>query len=253
MSGQPKWKVCWITGATGGIGRELALQLAGRGVKVAATARRAGDLDQLAKQNHAIFAYPADVTDAKALEAVARRIEQDLGPIDLVIPSAGVYAPFDVAKLDLGGIQRTNAVNVDGVANTIAAVLPSMVARRAGHLAIMGSLFGYTGLPESGAYGASKAYVINLAQGLALDLAPHGIEVTLINPGFVDTPLNASYDRPKYFIMKPTKAARRIIEGLEKGGFEVAFPGRVAVFFKAIRLLPNRLLFWLLRRAFMGD
>lgn len=252
MSKKSDWKVCWITGATGGIGREIALLLAKRGVKVAATARSKDKLAELAKQNGAILAFPADVTDAKALENVAQAIEQQLGPIDLVIPGAGVYAPFDVTKMDLKDIHRTNAVNIDGVVNTIAATLPSMLARRSGHLAIMGSLFGYTGLPESGSYGASKAYMINLAESLELDLAPKGVAVTLISPGFVDTALNANYDRPKYFIMKPTKAARRIVEGLEKAGFEVAFPGRVAIFFKVIRVLPKKAMFWILRTAFAG-
>jgi short-subunit dehydrogenase len=253
LSKKSDWKICWITGATGGIGREIALLLAKRGIKVAATARSKDKLAELANQNSAISAFPADVTDANALGEVAQQIEKQLGPIDLVIPSAGVYAPFNVAELDLEGIHRTNAVNIDGVVNTLAAALPFMLARHNGQIAIMGSLFGYTGLPESGSYGASKAYMINLAEGLELDLAPKGIAVSLINPGFVDTALNADYDRPKYFIMKPTKAARRIVEGLDKGGFEVAFPGRVAVFFKAIRVLPKRLMFWILRTGFARD
>ena len=253
MSTKPDWKVCWITGASGGIGRELTLLLAKRGVRVAATARSRDKLNALAKLDDAISVYPADVTDAKALDDVAKKIESELGSIDLLIPGAGVYAPFDVQKLDLEGIQRTNAVNVDGVTNTIAAALPAMLSRRSGQIAIMGSLFGYTGLPESGAYGASKAYMINLAQGLALDLEPKGVKVSLVSPGFVDTQLNASYERPKFFIMKPTKAARRILEGLEKNSFEVAFPARVAIFFKAIRVLPNKAALWLLRRAFAGS
>ena len=250
MSRQFDWNVCWVTGATGGIGRELSLQLAKRGVKVAATARSNDKLDDLTKRGGGISAFAGDVTDAKALADIAAKIEKDLGPIDLVITAAGIYVPFDVENIDVEGIHRTTAINIDGVANTIASVLPYMLERGCGQLAVMGSLFGYCGLPESGSYGASKAYIINLAQSLALDLAPKGVTVTLVNPGFVETLLNASYDRPKYFVMKPTKAARRIIEGLEKGNFEIAFPGRVAFFFKSVRILPNKVLFWLLSNAF---
>jgi len=249
----PKWKVCWITGASGGIGRELSLRLAERGVKVAATARSADKLDALAGASPNITAFPADVTDPKALAGAVSKIEQELGPIDLAILAAGVYAPFDPDNIDLEGFHRTSAVNIDGVANALAAVLPGMRQRGRGQLAIMGSLFGYCGLPGNGSYGASKAYLINLAQSLELELGPKGIQVTLVNPGFVDTPLNASYDRPKYFVMKPSKAARRIVEGLEKGGFEVAFPGRVAAFFKTVKALPNGAMFWLLRRGLMRD
>ena len=253
MADAPKWKICWITGATGGIGAELSRQLAQRGVKVAATARSADKLNALADAHPNITAFSADVTDAEALKAAVAKIESDLGPIDLAIFAAGVYAPFDAENIDLEGFHRTSAVNIDGVANSLAAVLPAMQSRGRGQLGIMGSLFGYCGLPGNGSYGASKAYLINLAQSLELELAPKGIDVTLINPGFVDTPLNASYDRPKYFVIKPSKAARRIIEGLEKGGFEVAFPGRVAAFFKTAKALPNGVLFWLLRRGLMRD
>jgi short-subunit dehydrogenase len=193
----PKWKICWITGATGGIGSELSRRLAGRGVKVAATARSADKLKALADSHANITAFSADVTDAKALKATVEKIESDLGPIDLAIFAAGVYAPFDAENIDLEGFHRTSAVNIDGVANSLAAVLPAMQSRGRGQLGIMGSLFGYCGLPGNGSYGASKAYLINLAQSLELELAPKGIEVTLINPGFVDTPLNASYDRAK--------------------------------------------------------
>ena len=253
MAETPNWKVCWITGATGGIGRELSLRLAERGVKVAATARSADKLAELAGTSPNITAFPADVTDPKALGDAVAKIEQELGPIDLAILAAGVYAPFDPDNIDLEGWHQTSAVNIDGVANALAAVLPGMRQRGRGQIALMGSLFGYCGLPGNGSYGASKAYVINLAQSLELELAPKGIQVSLVNPGFVDTPLNASYDRPKYFLMKPSKAARRIIEGLEKGGFEVAFPGRVAAFFKTVKALPNGVMFWLLRRGLMRD
>lgn len=247
MANSPPWKIAWMTGATGGIGRELATRLAGQGVTVAATARDAGKLQALAKGQGDIMAYPADVLDPAALSATVAAIEKDLGPIDLALLGAGVYVPFHLRRIDLDGFHHTMRVNVDGVINAIAAVLPYMLARGRGQIAIMGSLFGYSGWPGNGAYGASKAAVINLAESLKLELEGTGVDLTLINPGFVDTPLNAAYDRKKHYVIKPDKAARRILDKLGDRPYEIAFPGRVEVFLKTARALPRRLAFPLIR------
>ena len=126
-----------------------------------------------------------------------------------------MYVPFNIRNIDLDGFHRSMALNVDGVINGVAAVLPSMLARKSGHIAIMGSLFGYAGWPENGSYGASKAAVINLAESLKLELEGTGVDVTIINPGFVDTPLNASYDpKKKLYAMSKERCARKILERL---------------------------------------
>jgi short-subunit dehydrogenase len=156
--------------------------------------------------------------------------------------------PFDIRNIDVDGFHRTMALNVDGVINGVAAVLPSMLARRQGHVAIMGSLFGYAGWPGNGSYGASKAAVINLAESLKLELRGTGVDVTIINPGFVDTPLNAAYDpKKKLFVMSKERCARKILKKLPKRPYEIAFPTQVEGFLKMVRNMPRSLSFPLVR------
>ena len=166
----------------------------------------------------------------------------------MALLGAGMYVPFDVRNIDLDGFHKTMALNVDGVIDGVAAVLPQMLARRQGHLAIMGSLFGYAGWPGNGSYGASKAAVINLAESLKLELQGTGVDVTVINPGFVDTPLNASYDpKKKLFVMSKERCARKILEKLPKRPYEIAFPTQVEGFLKTVRNMPRSLSFPLVR------
>jgi short-subunit dehydrogenase len=243
------WKLAWITGASGAICGELAKRLAAASVVVAATARPSERLDALAASSEAIKAYPADVLDAAALKACAAKIESELGAIDLALLGAGMYVPFDIRNIDVDGFHKTMALNVDGVINGVAAVLPAMLARGSGHIAIMGSLFGYSGWPETGSYGASKAAVINLAESLKLELDGTGVDVTIINPGFVDTPLNASYDaKKKLYVMSKERCARKILEKLGQKPYEIAFPPQVAGFLKTVRGMPRALAFPLIRR-----
>jgi len=242
------WKVVWITGASGAICGEIARRLAGAGVKIAATARPSDRLDALAASSEDITAFPADVLKPEELKATVAKIEAALGPIDMVLFGAGMYVPFDIRNIDLDGFHKTMALNVDGVINGVAAVLPSMLARRQGHLAILGSLFGYAGWPGNGSYGASKAAVINLAESLKLELQGTGVDVTVINPGFVDTPLNASYDpKKKLFVMSKERCARKILEKLPAKPYEIAFPIQVEGFLKTVRNMPRSLSFPLVR------
>jgi len=242
------WKVAWITGASGAICGEIARRLAAAGVTIAATARPSEKLDALAASSERIKAYPADVLQPDELKACVAKIERDLAPVDLALLGAGMYVPFDIRNIDLDGFHRTMALNVDGVINAVAAVLPSMLARKSGHLAIMGSLFGYAGWPGNGSYGASKAAVINLAESLKFELEGTGVDVTIINPGFVDTPLNASYDpKKKLYVMSKERCARKILEKLGDKPYEIAFPPQVESFLKTVRSLPRALSFPLAR------
>ena len=248
MTQQFPWKMAWITGASGAICGEIAKRLAVQGVTVAATARHGDKLQALAAGNDKIKIYPADVLRPDDLKACAAKIESELGPIDLALLGAGMYAPFDLHNIDLDGFHKTMALNVDGVINGIAAVLPSMLTRKSGQIAIMGSLFGYAGWPENGSYGASKAAVINLAESLKLELEGTGVALTLINPGFVDTPLNASYDpKKKLYVMSKERCARKILEKLGNKPYEIAFPPQVEGFLKTVRSLPRSLSFPLAR------
>jgi short-subunit dehydrogenase len=245
---QYPWKIAWITGASGAICGEIAKRLAAGGVTVAATARHVDKLQALAASSDKIKLYPADVLKPDELKAVAAKIEKEIGPIDLALLGAGMYAPFDINNIDLDGFHKTMALNVDGVVNGIASVLPSMLARKSGQIAIMGSLFGYAGWPENGSYGASKAAVINLAESLKHELQGTGVALTLINPGFVDTPLNASYDpKKKLYVMSKERCARKILEKLGNKPYEIAFPPQVSIFLKAVRSLPRAISFPLVR------
>ena len=242
------WKVAWITGASGAICGEIARRLADAGVTVAATARPSDKLTALAASSDRIKTFPADVLKPEELTATAAKIEAELGPIDLALLGAGMYAPFDLRNIDLDAFHKSMALNVDGVINGVAAVLPAMLARHEGQIAIMGSLFGYAGWPENGSYGASKAAVINLAESLKLELHGSGVALTLINPGFVDTPLNAAYDpNKKLFVMSKERCARKILEKLPRKSYEIAFPPQVSIFLKLVRSLPRAISLPLIR------
>jgi short-subunit dehydrogenase len=238
------WKVVWITGASTGIGREIALQLAARGVTVAASARNA---DKLALLGTNIRPYPLDVTDRTAVLATISSIERDLGPIDLAVLAAGTYTPVDVENFALAIFETAMATNYLGVVNALAGLLPAMMARRAGHVAWIASVAGYVGLPKAAAYGPSKAALINLAESLKPDLDMRGITVSVINPGFVETPLTAQNDFSMPFLMQAPEAARLSIEGLMRRKFEIAFPRRFVLIMKLARLLPYVLFFRLIR------
>jgi short-subunit dehydrogenase len=245
---QYPWKIAWITGASGAICGEIARRLTEAGVTVAATARSSDRLAALAASSPHVRAFPADVLKPEALKVTVGSIEVGLGPIDLALLGAAMYAPFDIRNIDLDGFHRSMELNVDGVINAIAAVLPSMLERKSGQIAIMGSLFGYAGWPENGSYGASKAAVINLAESLRLELAGTGVDLTLINPGFVDTPLNAAYDpKKKLFVMSKERCARKILEKLGEKPYEIAFPPQVSLFLKTVRFLPRAISFPLVR------
>lgn len=240
------WKTVWITGASTGIGREIALQLGSAGVKVAASARSA---EKLAGLGPNVSAFPLDVTDARAASAVVGRIEAEIGAIDLCILGAGTYAPVTVDNLDPGQFAHTMSTNYMGVVNCVAALAPRMIARGTGHLSWIASVAGYVGLPKAAAYGPTKAALINLGECLYPEMRRKGVKLSVVNPGFVETPLTAQNDFEMPFLMKPDEAARRTIAGLASGRFEVAYPRRFAAILKIARLLPYSLFFRMIDRA----
>lgn len=241
------WRTAWITGASTGIGRELAVALADRGVRVAASARSADKLADLARLKPGIAPLPLDVADAAAMAEAARSIATTMGPIDLAVLNAGIWEAMTSRNFSAAKAAQSMAVNYQGVVNGIAAVLPGMLERRAGHIALVASVAGYRGLPPTAAYGPTKAAVINLAETLRNDLAAHGITVSLICPGYIETPMTAKNKFPMPFIIPAADAARRIIHGLERGRFEIAFPRPLVAMMKLGRLMPYPLFFWYAR------
>jgi NAD(P)-dependent dehydrogenase (short-subunit alcohol dehydrogenase family) len=235
----------WITGASQGIGAATAQEYLRAGWRVAATSRRPTDLP-------GVMDFPGDVTDADAMQSLLERIESAHGPVSLAILNAGTHIPTDGAAFRLADYQQLMTLNYGGCLSCLAALLPRMTARRSGRVALVASVAGYAGLPTASGYGASKAALIHLAEALKLELAPVGVGVSLINPGFVRTPLTDRNPFPMPFLMEPEDAARRIRRGLERGDFEIAFPRRFVLLLKMLRLLPYGLYFRLIARTTQG-
>ena len=243
-------KLAWITGASTGIGRVLALRLARDGWRVAASARGAEHLRTLESEGGgAVQIYPLDVTDAGAAADVAVEIMRDLGPIDLVVANAGTHAATPAAGFDAAVVRRLVEVNLLGAANTLAAAMPDMIRRRAGQIAVVASVAGYRGLPSAAAYSASKAALIALAEGLKFDLDRVGVKIQVINPGFVRTPLTDRNPFPMPFLMEPEDAAKAIFDGMNKRKFEIAFPTPFVLILKILRMLPYSAYFWVVKKT----
>lgn len=239
----------WITGASSGIGRALAVRLAEEGWTVAVSARDAQALAALAAEAAGrIHAFPLDVTDAAASADTLAAIESRIGPVDLAVLNAGTYRHDSAAAFDAGMFRATIDVNLMGSVNCLAAILPGMMARRAGHIAVVSSVAGYVGLPGAAAYGASKAALINLCQGLYPELDASGVRLSLICPGFVDTPLTRKNDFPMPFMIPVDEAVDHIMRGLRSRRFEIAFPWKMVLSMKLLARLPTALTFAITRR-----
>jgi len=231
-------KVAWVVGGSSGIGAAVARELVCRGATVAISARRKEQLHDVAGRD--MLVLPADVTDAASVSAAATRVRQELGPIDLAVLSAGYWKPMDPADWDTDVFDQHIRVNLTGMSNTIAAVLPDMLQRHHGIIAGIASVAGYRGLAGSEAYGATKAAQINLLESLRVHIARTGVHVTTVCPGFVRTDLTAGNPFPMPFIIDAGQAARSICDGLERERAEIAFPTPMAVLMKTARLVPVR-------------
>lgn len=243
----------WITGGGTGIGRALALHMAREGWQVAISGRREAPLretQQLAAgASGRIEVFTADVTDHAGLRKTVLAIESQLGALDMAVLNAGTYDSEREKTFEVELFREVMDVNFMGVVHGIDAVLPHFRERGAGQIVIVSSVAGYRGLPLSAAYGASKAALINMAEALRLDLAADGITVTLVNPGFIKTPLTDQNKFPMPFLMEADEAAKQMYAGMLSGSFEVTFPKALAMPLKAMRLLPYALYFPMARKA----
>ncbi len=244
-------RIVWITGASSGIGQALARRMAAAGWTVAASARGAEALEALAAEPTAgrIRAYPLDVTNHAACRATVAAIERDLGPIGTAVLAAGTHVPTDARDFDVASIRQLVEINLMGVVHAVDAVLPGLIARRGGRLAIVSSVAGYRGLPSAAGYGATKAALINFAESLKFDLDRVGVITQVVCPGFVRTPLTDRNEFPMPFLMEVDAAAERLFRGLQGTSFEITFPRRFAFILKLIGMLPYPLYFALTRRA----
>lgn len=240
--------VAWVTGASTGIGRAVACALADAGWRVAATARSADKLAALAAERPGILPVPGDVTDAAAVRAMVDRLTREEGGVALAILNAGTYVRDRAEDLDPAEFARTIELNLLATVDCVAALMPGWLARRRGQLAIVSSVAGYRGLPGALSYGSSKAALINFTESLRFDFDRLGLKVQVINPGFVRTPLTDKNDFPMPFIIEADDAARRILDGLARDRFEIAFPRRFVQILKRLRCLPYGLYFALVGR-----
>ena len=240
-------KTVWIVGASSGIGQAAAAALHRLGARVVVSARKAQALAAFVAQHPGSVALALDATDALAVKAAANALLVQ-GPLDCVVYCAGHYHAMRADALDLAEMVRHVDVNYLGALYLLDAVLPALLARGAGHISLVGSVAGFRGLPNSLAYGPTKAALINLAETLYLDLRDKGIGVSLINPGFVQTPLTAGNDFAMPALLTPAQAATAIVQGWAQGAFEIHFPKRFTLWLKALQILPNRVFFRLVRR-----
>ena len=236
----------WLIGASSGIGEATAKLLMARGARVALTSRSRDALTSLA--NMLALVAPADVTDRASLQAAFNTICAGFGGIDVAIINAGTHQPVRAWELDAEAAEKMVQVNLVGAMNASALLAPYFAQLGSGRLAITASVAGYGGLPTGLVYGATKAALINFAETLYLDLAPKGVAVHLINPGFVKTPLTDLNPFKMPALIGADEAAREILAGIERGAFEIHFPKRFTRVLKALNLLPYRVYFSLVHR-----
>lgn len=241
-------KHIWLVGASAGIGAALAKSLASAGATLTVSARNAELLKTLVEEmaGSAHRAITLDVTDAASIANAWGEVTRTTLP-DMVIYNAGTYEPMAATEFDLTKIEQIMDVNFHGALRVLSHVIPAFVARNAGHIALVGSVAGYRGLPGAMGYGASKAALIHFAENLRADFAATKIGVTIINPGFVKTQLTAKNDFYMPCMITPEMAAAAIMRGLKRDDFEIHFPHRFTRVLKFFRLLPSGVYFRLLR------
>jgi NAD(P)-dependent dehydrogenase (short-subunit alcohol dehydrogenase family) len=241
----------WIVGASTGIGAATARLLLEKGAHVALSARRREALDELAAAGArpGTLAVALDVTDHASVVRARDDILATWPRIDLVLLVAGGYNEMRADSFDLEQANRLIDLNLRGVFNCLAPVLPMLIRQGSGGIGIVSSVAGYSGLPKALVYGPTKAALINLAESLYFDLHPKGIGVYLINPGFVDTPLTKGNDFPMPGLMQPADAARELVRGIGRGAFHIHFPRKFTNTLRFARLLPYRWYFWLIAKV----
>jgi short-subunit dehydrogenase len=239
----------WVIGASSGIGAALARELLARGARTALSARNETLLAEVAGGHPQALIAPLDITDHARVTAAAAAVTRAWGGFDLALVVAGTHIEMRAHTWNLARARELLQVNLHGVLNCVDAILPTLLRQGAGGIALVASAAGYVGLPKALIYGASKAALINFAESLYFDLAPRGIGVYLVNPGFVDTPLTRQNDFRMPALMSAEDAARATLAGIARGRFEIHYPQRFTRWLKLARVLPYRLQFAALRAA----
>lgn len=241
----------WLVGASSGIGRATAAALHAQGAQVVVSARSQSALDSFVAEHPGSVAVAMDSADLAQVQAAARQVLA-AGPVHLLCYCAGTYRDMRATAIDLPEMLRHTEVNYTGALYVLDSVLPAMVAAArsgvAGHVSLVSSVAGFRGLPKSLAYGPTKAALINLAETLYLDLHSLGMGVSVVNPGFVATPLTAGNQFEMPALITPEAAAQAMLQGWQRGDFEIHYPKRFTRVMKLLRLLPYRWYFPAVRR-----
>ena len=237
-------KNIWITGASSGIGKALAIKFANEGWKVAASARRENLLKELSQESENIYPFPLDVTDVDQCKTVFENIIEKFKDIEISIFGTGIHDPKSEKKFNLDKIREIMEVNYFGTMNCINAVYNYYNNKKSGQISIISSVAGYRGLPAAGAYCASKSALTSFTETLQFEMKRKNVRVSLVSPGFIKTPMTDQNDFPMPMIKSPEFAAEQIYLGLvKKKGFEIHFPKSFTFFLKFLRILPNNIYF----------
>ena len=244
-----KQKKIWITGASSGIGKALAVKFAKEGWKVAASARRKEILDEMANNDN-IFSYPLDVTNQDQVNEVFFKIINNFGNINLCVFSSGTYDPKLEQEINIKQNKHVMETNFFGVLHCIKSVEKYFKEKKDGHISVVSSIAAYRGLPNSSGYGPSKAALTNLTESLYFDFKKYNVRISLISPGFIKTPLTDKNEFPMPFIKPPEFAAEKIFNGLTKDkSFEIHFPKALTILLKFLRILPYRIYLFLIDKG----
>ena len=242
-------KRVWVVGASSGIGAALAKRLLQEGAIVALSARSVPLLAEVASSQLNAHVVPLDVTQTAAWPVAMAQVLERLGHIDLVVLGAARYDPTHSWAIDLEQAEKSFDLNVVSVYRGLAILVPHLLERGSGGIALIGSISAYTGLPRALIYGATKAALQNLAETLYFELAPKGLSVYLVNPGFVQTPMTAGNDFEMPGLISTDRAANAMLQGFERGCFEIRFPRGFAWLLRLVSLLPARLRFFVLHKT----
>lgn len=252
MDGYWTDKVVMITGASSGLGRGVALEVASRGAHLGLLARREDLLNEIVDQARALnvkaVAATADVRDVKAVREATDRFRKELGPIDVLIANAGIGTADHAARLTPEHAADVISINLLGAVNSVAAVLPEMVERKQGRLVAISSLAAYRGLAKSAAYCASKAALSAYFESLRIDLRHTGVGVTIIHPGFIKTPLTAGREAKMPYLMELDEGVKKIVWAIERGKKIYSFPWQLATIVRATMLMPASMYDWIAER-----
>ncbi len=243
-------KVIWITGGSSGIGRALAYKFANEGWQVALSARREELLNEISKSNINIHSFPLDVLDVEKCKEVFNNILSKFENLDIAVFSTGIHDPKSEKKLNMESIRKIMETNFFGTINSINSVYNYFKEKKSGHVSCVSSVAGYRGLPMGGAYCASKSALISYAESLYFDMKRFNVRVSVINPGFIKTPMTDQNPFPMPMIESPEFAAEKIFKGLTKSNsFEIHFPKKFTFFMKILKITPNWLYFNLINFA----